>query len=65
MTSSKQRDGVTHFPSELQLFMLPLLDSRLGCRLMFLVSSTAMPVSVLLWIGAPFSFLLFPSAGTR
>lgn len=41
--------------------MLPLLDSRLGCRLMFLFSSTAMPVSVLLWIGAPFSFLLFPS----
>lgn len=51
----------TDFPSELQLFMLPLLDSLLGWRLMFLVSSTAMPVSVLLWIGAPFSFLLFPS----
>lgn len=55
----------TDFPSELQLFMLPLLDSLLGCRLMFLVSSTAMPVSVLLWIGAPFSFLLFPSGWKR
>ncbi len=45
--------------------MLPLLDSLLGWRLMFLVSSTAMPVSVLLWIGAPFSFLLFPSGWNR
>lgn len=60
-------DGVwfTDFPSELQLFMLPLLDSLLGCRLMFLVSSTAMPVSVLLWMGAPFSFLVFPSGWKR
>lgn len=45
--------------------MLPLLDSLLGWRLMFLVSSTAMPVSVLLWMGAPFSFLLFPSGWNR
>lgn len=41
--------SITHFPSELQLFMLPSVDSRLACRVIQFLISTAKPVSVLLW----------------
>lgn len=34
-------------PSELLLLVLPSVDSRLPCRVTLVLSSTAMPVSVL------------------
>lgn len=49
-----QQDA-THFPSELQLLMLPSVDSRLGCLTIFRISA-AIPVSVLRWM-VLFNFL--------